>query len=328
MIIPRDQLPTDRHARHSVLRAYFCDKDVEAVEVAEGWRLDFYWPGDAERHVDPQLGTGLAWWGADVGRSSMAFAQRREGRVLTCLYDTITLLSWSEWLARQNAPPTDLVILHVDDHRDLGTPRLFTRNGALVDGITGEPVALAKPSEVTRAIESGALGMGSFLTPFLHMLPRTEVRHLCQPPKVTGTTDTVFILTKEADTLLKPGAERPAVRLEPGKVSCGPGTYRITNRVHDWLANLGNGPILLHIDMDYFNNRYDGDSEWKGRQAVLDASLDTVLSKIDELADALERVSGRIEDAVVAYSPGFFPAELWAAADSRLHAMLPELYAF
>ncbi len=29
-----------------------------------------------------------------------------------------------------------------------------------------------------------------------------------------------------------------------------------------WSNDLGPGPILVHIDMDYFNNRYDGDSDW------------------------------------------------------------------
>jgi hypothetical protein len=329
LTVPLDCLPSSAHDRHGLLRTYFCDKDAEAVRTPQGWNLRLYWPDGAERHVDPHLDRGLSWWGEGVDRSSMAFAQRRSGRVLTCLYDTLTLHSWSQWLAHRNGViPPDLVILHVDDHRDLGSPRLFKAAGALRDGITGGAVDMASPDQVECAIESGAIGMGSFLTPFLHTAPTSEVRHLCQPPKVKTTRDNTFTLTTEVDTLLQRGAARPAIRLDAAPGQTGPGTYRMTCDIYDWLAGIGSGPILLHIDMDYFNNRYDGDSHWQERKVALDCPLESVLLKIDEMANALRTldISGRIEDMVVAYSPGFFPAEFWSAADVRLRSGMPALY--
>ena len=94
-----------------------------------------------------------------------------------------------------------------------------------------------------------------------------------------------------------------------------------------WLRGLGDGPILLHIDMDYFNNRYDGDSDWRQRLDVLDPPLEVVLSKIDELGKILtnSEIRGNIEDVVVSYSPGFFPAEYWSAADAQLRPYLERL---
>ena len=107
----------------------------------------------------------------------------------------------------------DPIILHVDDHRDLASPRIFVEDGGFSDALTGKPVRLTEPRSVEDAILSGALGMGSFLTPFLYYFPRAEVRHLCQPPKARGTTDSAIVQGAEADTLLQPGAQRPTIQL-------------------------------------------------------------------------------------------------------------------
>jgi hypothetical protein len=218
--------------------------------------------------------------------------------------------------------------LHVDDHRDLGTPRLIEDGPGWWDPIGGAPVRLDTPDSVEGALDSGALGMGSILTPFLHRFPRAEVRHLCQPPKATVTDDYRIVATTEPDTLLEPGRRRPAITLASSPGETGPGRYRLTPDVDDWLAGANTGAVLLHIDMDYFNNRFDGDSEWPTRSSPFDPSLDQVLGKIDEMIGALRRtgVGARIEDVVIAYSPGFFPGELWGPAEARLRPALEQLY--
>ena len=106
------------------------------------------------------------------------------------------------------------------------------------------------------------------------------------------------------------------------------GRYRATNDLNDWLADIGDGPVLLHVDMDYFNNRYDGDGDWIDRMRRLDPPLDAVLAQIDKVAAAMEHggLIDRIEDAAVAFSPGFFPAELWQPAERRLRERLRRLY--
>jgi hypothetical protein len=80
--------------------------------------------------------------------------------------------------------------------------------------------------------------------------------------------------------------------------------------------------------MDYFNNRYDGDSDWSTRTALHDPSLEMVLAKIDEVTAALQTsdVASQVDDIVVAFSPGFFPAEFWAAAEARLRRGLEQLH--
>lgn len=327
IVLPIDRLPEAPAERHAALRDYFCDKDASAERTSQGWELTLDWPNDAARHVDPKLADGLAWWDGNLERSGMALSMRRTGRILSTLYDSWTLHSWSEWLARAGPQTSPIVVLHVDDHRDLASPRLFVEPQGWRDPLTGRLVDLAQPGSVASAIRSGAIGMGSFLTPFLHAFPAAEVRQLCQPPKAVDTRDFRVELIEQPDVLLDYEALRPAVELVPLPRETGPGCYRVTPDLGDWLEGIGAGPILLHIDMDYFNNRYDGDSDWPDRKRKLDPPLGLVLEKIDALVDALQfaGLAARLEDVVIAYSPGFFPGEYWGAAAKQLDAAFTRL---
>lgn len=329
LTLPANRLPFSKWSRHAILRDYFCDKDADAILGEAGWLLSLAWPDELDRHVDPRLQEGLAWWDDNMALPTMATARTRKGRVLSVLYDSWTLQSWSEWVHASAIPRDEhVLILHVDDHRDLASPRLFAENGKWKDPITGSLCDLEDPESVTAAIESGAIGMGSFLTPFLHGFPQSEVRQLCQPPKVRSTQDFAIELTTQADDLLDPGRSRPAVELAPVSRQTGPGRYRATPDLGDWLENLPDQPTILHIDMDYFNNRYDGDTDWESRSDLFDPSLERILGKIDALTAALagSGLGSRLADIVIAYSPGFFPAEYWAEAAARLIPGLERIY--
>lgn len=308
--VPLSSLSADLHQRYAQLRDYFCDKDAQATCIDERWTLSLSWSDDPYRYVDHRLDEGLAWWAADIQYQDMAKARKRRGKVLLALNDTWTLQSWSEWLAR-TPHHADIVVLHVDDHKDLDAPRFFNRPDGWFDPIGCRPVDLHVPHSVTDAIMSGALGMGSFLTPFLHRHPDTEVRQLCQGPKCTRTIDSQIILESVADTLLDPSALRPAVSLIADDQGTGNGRYRFTHDLDLWLEGLSKtcAPILLHVDMDYFCNRYDGDSDHIDHPGPLNDALPQILSSIDALTKALHRhgLAERLVDIVIAFSPGFFP---------------------
>ncbi len=317
-------MPKDPADWHSFLRDYFCDKDAIASESDSGVHLSLDWPGDADRHVDPALDTGLRWWGRGITLGSMWSTWWRDGRIMTSLYDTWTLVSWCEWLSRAPTGTAEqAVILHADDHRDLASPRLFLRGGSLVDAITADEVRLTDPATVQRAIESGAIGMGSFMTPFLREFPHATVRHLCQPPKMQVDVQWGLAVTCFPDTLLDPDAARLAVQLVESRA--GAGVYVGTSDARAWSRDIEGRPVLVHIDMDYFNNRYDGDSAWPLREPRLDPDLPAMLSKVDELIDSLAASKAVIEDVAIAYSPGFFPAEFWQPLDRRLRAGLARI---
>ncbi len=238
---------------------------------------------------------------------------------MTALFDTWTLLSWSEWLHRvERKVAEDVVVLHVDDHRDLGPPRLIVRNDSLIDAITDAAVNVRDSASIRPAIESGAIGMGSFMTPFVHEFPNLQVRHLCQPPKVVEDARYAVGIVYDKDVLLRPGEDRLAIKMTRAALSDASANYLVTDDAKRWGSGIEGRPVLVHIDMDYFNNRYDGDSDWRHRTPALDPDLPTMQRKVDELVDALAESKARIEDVVIAYSPGFFPAEYWEPLDQRL----------
>ena len=329
IVIPHCRLPEDEFDRHTALRAYFCDIDAIAKRTDGGWELTLSWSDDCSRCVDPSLKVGLEWWGEHASYSNMIAAMRRSGRTLITLYDTWTLYSWSKWLClARPSPEESIVILHVDDHRDHDSPRLFIEDGALRDPLSGLPVAVDHPDSVRSAILSGAVGMGSFIAPFLHAVPAAEIRHLCQSTGTIGTTDYEILLIEANDTLIDRHARRPGIRLRArDRGTLGPSCQRITPHLCDWLQDIGPRRILLHIDMDYFNNRYNGDSDWRRNRLSFDPSLSTIMYMIDELTTSLHDTgcAHRIEDIVVALSPGFFPAEHWRPAISRLVSRLGEV---
>jgi len=315
-------LPSDPSERHAQLRDYFCDKDAIASARDEYWSLDLEWSNEADRYVDPRLDEGLAWWGCER-YSEMALARKRRGRVLLALNDTWTLESWSHWMKRTPRHSSQgIVVLHVDDHKDLAAPRLFQRNDGWYDPISREKIALNNPESITLAIESGAIGMGSFLTPFLHSFPGVNVRHLCQAPKCVTTTDSLIQPFLVNDTLLEPNELRPAIQLLDSSVNSSLGRYRLTNDLDMWLQNISScgKDIFLHIDMDYFCNRFDGDSDSIATPGPHNPPLENILTCIDDLSLALKRheLTNKIVDTTVAFSPGFFPAEFWAPACNRL----------
>ncbi len=326
--VARHLLSDNDAQRHGQLRDYFCDKDAKATPEDGAWRLELDWPGGRERHVDPRIEAHLPALG--VGDlSQMALFRRSSGRMMTTLYDTWTLLAWSEWAKRSGARPGDrITILHLDDHRDLAAPRLATTAVGYEDLITGAAFDVLDPSSVKAACESGAVGMGSFLTPFLLRFPECDVRQLGQAPKITATTDSVFRAATVEDDLLRPGVGRPAIALEPTSGGPGPGRYRATDHLGHWLSDIEDGPVLLHVDMDYFNNRYDGDGDWLDRRARHDPPIEMVLRRVDEVTAAIREAGllHRIGAGAVAFSPGFFPAEMWHPAEERLRAGLEELY--
>ncbi len=320
--LPISRLATDPQRRHAQLRDYFCDKDAIAFDYGDMWLLDLNWSDEADRYIDPNLDEGLAWWGSVTYRQ-MSTARKRHGRLLFMLNDTWTLESWSHWLRKHDGqPPASFVVLHVDDHKDVGSPRLFPQRRGWYDPIARKTVKLDQPESVTHAIESGALGMGSFLTPFLHHFPAAEVRHLCQAPKCLVTSDSSIQPVWLDDTLLAPSRKRPAIRLVEDALGVGAGRYRFTNDLEMWLAGVASSDkeVLLHIDLDYFCNRYDGDSDLIDNPGPLDIPLEQILVRIDELSAALERhrLLERLVDISIAFSPGFFPAEFWAPACERL----------
>lgn len=336
IIVDRHLLSEADDARADFLKDYFCELVASAEEVSEGWRITLDRPPTPDYYVDPDFEDGLDWWSKNFGRigiEDVPFAFNDKLGFQLSFQDSWTLYSWSKYLAGftdSATLPSEIVILHLDDHDDFMTPRLILNavdsaaDRECIDAITKRRFDLLSPETVKSAIESGAVGIGSFLAPLMYLLPRVHVRHLCSTEYLAERIGAHAIGVETVqDKLLSPGARRPAIK----HISTGSDelpdsghTYLVTDDLNAWLDDLPECPILVHIDMDYFNNRFNGDSDWIYNGAKYDPSSAQVLNRIDEVFAAIadHKLTGRIVDFAAALSPGFFPADLWASAIERI----------
>ena len=326
IIVPRQALPEDDRARAECLRNYFTEQMVSSVLGDDGWALTLNWPTTADYYIDSRLLEGLSWWSNDLSVEGISSAVREEGGWQLSLNDSWTLLSWSRWLVNcweRERLPSEIVVLHVDDHDDLMSPRLWSKADSWVDAIAQQQVDLLQPETISAAIESGAIGIGSFIVPLLHQIPKVHIRHLCATGySISRKGKYLLQPITAADELLDPSMLRPAVRLVsvPNQKFDAASTYSVTAHLDDWLQGLPDVPILLHIDLDYFNNRFNGDSDWELHPSRHDPSAREITNAIDAVFNALAKHSlDRIEDITVALSPRFFPAEFWPLATERIH---------
>jgi len=325
--VAKDLLPHDEDERFEVLDDYFCELKAWAVETGDEWEIVVERPDRDDYYIDSRLADGLDWYSGRYGKVSAAdipAAVHRSATYQLSLNDSWTLWSWSHWLSGRSPAELDVTILHVDDHDDLMTPRLLVR-GDWIDALTGDGVHVRDANSIQQAILSGAIGIGSFMAPFVRTAQRVDVRHLCGTSYAVERPGVYRMEPAEMpDTLLHLGDVHPGVRWERVDAAVDPDRrYSVTSDLRVWANDLRPGPVLLHIDMDYFNNRYNGCSDWQQRRSY-DPPLEEVLAEIERLFKVLRDTgaSARIEDVAIALSPGFFPAELWQPSIQAIERQL------
>ena len=343
LTVSRNLLSETANERNPFLKKYFCELAATATAADGGWSIRLFRPDDADFYIDPDLGQGLQWWSSNFGKTEIAeiplALHRAKGWQLS-LNDSWTLYSWSKWLqdsVKAIETPECITVLHLDDHDDLMTPRILIDNSTgFRDLITGAAINLRQPKTVASAVTSGAIGIGSFMAPFLNRLPNVHVRHLCSTEYTTERKGPHAVSPVQVqDELLAPDSMRPGLRLqklaEAADVAETPEAhpYLVTDDLVAWLKELPSGPVLVHVDMDYFNNRFNGDSDWVDEGPKYDPPLQQVLARIDGVFQSLENagVAERVEDFAVALSPGFFPADLWEPSIGRIGAHVNRLLA-
>lgn len=333
-ILPIEALPKDDNERYQILHEYFCDQRGHSYQVDNHWVIEVYWPPTLDYFIDPNIQDGFHWWDANLDIKKVSHQVRLlEGYQLS-LQDSWTLYSWSQWLSKHSLRSPilqDLVILHVDYHTDLMSPRLCYTNPGYKDLLTGEYFAIQEPETVRKAILSGAVGIGSFMVPFLHETKSVHIRHLCERPSVeNGLTEKVLKKGWEKDSLLALNHLRPKVSfhgIDSKDIDDNSIRYLVTSDINEWVSDIPDGPVLLHIDMDYFNCRYDGDSDWHINLPRHDPAFVDMEEKMESLFASIANsgIKSKVKDITVSLSPGFFPAEFWQKGVERISELIHHL---
>lgn len=333
--ISKKQLPNDPEKLQEILEEYF----VEHLPTPEnlGDSTDFL-DIRLERpsspygcyEFDTKIRDGLEWWGSGTRIRDIPILYQIMPKGIFALEDQWSVLSWSKAFQRMKEMPEDLVVLHIDDHEDMMFARVGVRgDNQLFDLLTNNHISITDPDSIKSAILSGAIGKASILTLLAWQVPRIHIRHLSLRFRTQGEVplyqDYKLCRSLEEDSVLYPGSYHIALQKNFLNEQHPPITYessyRITSNPNIWLQDLPNDiPIFLHIDMDFFNNRYDGDSSWQSHKRIHDPSLEGQKELSKEIFDALydANLKTRVKDVSICISPSFFPAEYWEAMAEKI----------
>lgn len=319
--LPKNRLPFEESKRRDVIESYFSDHLPSVVEEEDSWLICLERPQEQYGCYlhDEKLFEGLEWWGENTKVHDIPFQKKIFEKGLLAIEDQWMPYSWSRFFQKNGGIPNEVVLLHLDDHQDMMTPRVGSRlDGNLYDLMSGDSLSLDDPSSVERATLSGAIGKGSILIPLIWSVDKIHVRHLCFRPhpcshyKIQRATI--------PDELLSQSNNRISIRLEPTSTESLRSTsnYVVTPDIDEWLEGIPEDvPVLLHFDMDYFNDRFDGNSNWeKELKRIHDVNTENQLKQIEAVFSALERrkLHNKIVNTCIGISPSFYPAEFWSIA--------------
>lgn len=323
--VPKAHLPSDQVKRRNLLEEYFSDHLPSAYEENDQWLVQLERPSSPYGcyNQDQTLKEGLTWWRDNTRIRDIPAEYKLYKNGILAIEDQWMPLSWSLFFQRLGRLPEELVLLHVDDHQDMMSPRIGRRlDGTLIDFITGNTISFLEPETIKAAILSGAIGKGSILIPLIHAIKKVCVRHLSFRPYPQNYFYLNKLTTK--DEVIGGLNNRIIVQTE---ATCfdnlqNRSSYLVSNNIKEWLREIPKDvPILLHFDMDYFNNRFDGNSNWE-TELTRKHNL-SLLEQKKLMADifthlAQEKLISRIDDIGIGISAGFFPAEFWSPMISCL----------
>jgi len=332
--IPYDRLPQAEEERQFFIESYFSEHLPSVVKDEESWILRLERPQSCYGcyNYDPGLNKGLDWWKKNTLVNDIPAERRFLRNGIFAIEDQWIPLAWSRYFQRFHKIPEEIIVLHIDDHQDMMSPRVGRRaDGELFDYITGDRLSLLEPSTVQSAILSGAIGKGSILTPLIWSTKKIHIRHL----SFRNNPCPFYRLKKTVcQDKLFDDDNRISVQIEPiiQKDLFSESSYLVTSDVREWLVNLPEKiPILLHFDMDYFNNRYDGDSDWEnGSNRKHETTTDIQVILIEKIIAVLKNkhLVSRIQDVSIGISAGFYPSEFWPTVIPVLFEKLEKIGLF
>lgn len=328
MRINTKNLPQSKENLLPFLIDYFSGKNVAIVKEGSGYvDINLSDPSSDDYYIDPQIMEGIRWWDKETTIKQIPDLFRNYSKYQLSLNDNWTLYSWSLWLEQKISDgnlPEEIVILHIDDHRDCMCPLLFKTDDIVFNPLNNEEVSLFKSDSIKRAIESGAISIGSFMTLFLHSMPRVQLRHLMPEYRIETARSGQIICDVLSDNILANDQKRLQLNFSSNDFNSNI-EYLPFTEINSFLDNISDkAAILLHVDMDYFNNRFDGDSDWRSHKFIHDPTADEVYKNVEDTFSAILRheISPKIEDYTIALSPGFFPVEFWQGSVSIINNLL------
>ncbi len=272
---------------------------------------------------DPFLEAGLTYLRRDRRLDDALSFHARTPAFDLCLEDSWSGYFVAEWLHASPAAG-DLVFVHLDHHTDMMSSLLERRGGTLVDPTDERPFDPGAAADWRKGIAAGSIGIGSFVTTLFELPRQVHVRHI---NNYTSSDYATYRVVRSVRTFRElPGRAFACIRKRRDDPPGAVGTYRGGCDAGRVLAGLPAGRTVVHVDLDYLINDFNGnepDAGW----APAPGARDDAARKLDRFFAAL-RLAGRAVDRwIVAASPGFCSASHWPwlfeSLEERIERMAP-----
>lgn len=264
-------------------------------------------PDMSYHNADPYLQETLKTFGESMVLGDILSYKLREDLFDLCFEDSWTGYFISDHLDRLH-PQEDLVLIHVDDHTDM-MPTLLTRCGTtLIDPTTNRIFDPARNEDWEAAIYSGCISIGNFMTPLFYSGHKVHVRHLNN-----GANDNYLIRNVTRDDCryeFIPDKKFAALCKSDSLWENSAGTYLAGSSPKKILHAIPRGRVIVHIDLDYFINDFNGNSGGQ-HQIPCHNSIHAARRKINRFFEALHMPAPSVDRWIVATSPGFCSAYHW-----------------
>lgn len=203
--------------------------------------------------------------------------------------------------------PEDLIFIHLDDHTDMMSTLLCCSRDTLFDPTTSRMFDPTSSGDWEMAIHSGTVNIGNFITPFYYSQRILHVRHINNSAE---SGDLCYVSRETCEYELIPGKQFAGISLSAAKGPQSGSTYQSGPDPARVLDGIPGGWIIVHIDLDYFINDFNGAS--RGPDYIPNEAVRTrACEKIKHFFGALNGLKGRVDRWIIATSPGFCSAFHW-----------------
>ena len=307
-----------RQATEEAIRKVVCSVAFDLSEAENAIRL--LGPEMSYHCADPYLPETLGTFCAGMGVADVASFRSSQSEFDLCFEDSWTGSFIARRMAEHRAAK-EFVLIHLDDHTDMMSTLLSVSGQQLIDPTSGAVFDPGSRSSWQAAIGSGAVNIGNYITPFFYSGCKVHVRHVRD---AIAESEPMCVVRRSREYELIPETQFAAIEMRGLPCDEGAGTYWSGSNPETLLRTMPNAWTIIHIDLDYFINDFNGAS--RGASYVPGPELRTIaLEKMDRFFAAVQKRCPAIDRWIIATSPGFCCSCHWEFLLSELRRRIVEV---
>ncbi|MGL5126410.1 MAG: hypothetical protein ACRC6U_10600 [Fusobacteriaceae bacterium] len=230
--------------------------------------------------------------------------------VCLCLSENWIPYAWAKVSSKLKIKDNIFNFIHIDDHSDMMSPFIYKNINKYYNLLTNQEIDFFDNISMKNAISTGAITIGSMLTIILYTVNHMNIFHYKK-----NIFEELLYFKKNTfiDNVLVENAERIQITLQKSETNKNIyfKTSNFENISRECTKN--KNPSILHIDMDFFNNRYNGSTDWFENEILNNSNFEEQKLEIDNLCKYLKKINinNPIKFIFIGLSPSFYPSEYW-----------------